>query len=241
MKAIDKYRTARPMSAAIMIRLRSSRSTNDPAIGPNRNAGKVRASITPEIASEAEPPPRPWTIAVTATKPTQSPNDETDIAARSLANGPWVSRSPNVAGRVPRSAATSSVIEDTRRGPYGSSAPDAALTGAGCFAAAVAVDFLGAAFFLVAVLRLAALFFLVAGFFFAAFAAARFARAADLIARDSASASGSPSFVWFMSRSNSAPHPQQRIDFGRWTSSDPSTGQRGSFSGSLFTAKSHSG
>ena len=87
----------------------------------------------------------------------------------------------------------------------------------------------------------AVFFFLAAGFFLAAFAAARAARAADLAARDSASASGSPSFVWTMSRSNSAPHPQHRIDFGRWTSSEPSTGQRGSFSGSLFTAKSHSG
>ena len=105
------------MSAAIMIRLRSSRSMSVPAIGPNRNAGSVRAIITPEIASEALPPPSPWTIAVTATKPTQSPNDDTDIAASSRANGPWVSRSPKVAGRVPRSAATSSVIEDTREGP----------------------------------------------------------------------------------------------------------------------------
>src|SRR3954453_15183467 len=112
MNAIDRYSVARPRSAAIMSFFRSSRSTNDPAIGPNRNAGSVRASITPEIASDAEPPPRPCTIAVTATNPTQSPNDDTDIAASSRANGPWVRRSRRVAGRVPRRAATSSVIDD---------------------------------------------------------------------------------------------------------------------------------
>src|SRR3954468_7231482 len=112
MNAIDRYSVARPRSAAIMSFFRSSRSTNDPAIGPNRNAGSVRASITPEIASDAEPPPRPCTIAVTATNPTQSPNDDTDIAASSRANGPWVRRSRRVAGRVPRRAATSSGIDD---------------------------------------------------------------------------------------------------------------------------------
>ena len=52
---------------------------------------------------------------------------------------------------------------------------------------------------------------------------------------------GRPPSSATMSRSNSAPQPQQRIDFGRCTSSDPSSGQRGSFSGSLFTAKSQSG
>ena len=114
MNAIDRYRVARPRSAAIMIFLRSSRSISEPAIGPNRNAGSVRASITPEIASDADAPPMPCTIAVTATNPTQSPNDDTDIAASSRANGPWVSRSRSVAGRVPRRAATSSVIDDTR-------------------------------------------------------------------------------------------------------------------------------
>ena len=67
------------------------------------------------MASEALPPPRPWTIAVTATNPTQSPKDETVIAASSRANVRWVRRSFRVAGRVPRSSATSSVIDDTDR------------------------------------------------------------------------------------------------------------------------------
>ena len=115
MKAIDRYMVARPRSATIMIFLRSSRSTSEPAIGPNRNAGSVRAIITPEIASDADAAAdAPATIAVTAMNPTQSPSEDTDIAASSRANGPWVSRSLKVAGRVPRRAATSSVIDDTR-------------------------------------------------------------------------------------------------------------------------------
>src|SRR4051795_6922941 len=249
MNAIDRYSVARPRSAVIMSFLRSSRSMNEPAIGPKRNAGRVRASITPEIASDADPPPRPCTIAVTATNPIQSPNDETDIAASSRPNGPWVRRSRRVAGRVPRRAATSSVIVDTRP-PYVSSPEGAAATDADPAGAALGVSFLLDAvarffvevvFFLAAGFFFAAAFLRVTGFFFAALAAARAARAADFAARASASASGSPSLVWTMSRSNSAPQPQHRIDFGRCTNSEPSTGQRGSFSGSLLTAKSQSG
>jgi hypothetical protein len=45
---------------------------------------------------------------VTATKPTQSPSDDTDIAARSREYPGWVIRSLSVADRVPRIAATSS-------------------------------------------------------------------------------------------------------------------------------------
>ena len=85
--AIERYIAPRATSAPIMIRLRSNRSTRVPAMGPNRNAGRVRAIITPDTASDAVVPPRLTTIDVTATNPTQSPNDETDIAASSRANG----------------------------------------------------------------------------------------------------------------------------------------------------------
>ena len=91
-------------------------------------------------------------------------------------------------------------------------------------------SFFAAGFFYAAGFFLVVAFFFVV-VFFAAFAAARAARAAALAARDSASASGSPGFVRFMSRSNSAPQPQQRIDLGRWSNSDPSSGHRGSFNG----------
>ncbi len=81
-----------------------------PANGPNRTAGSIRATITPETATAAPPGVRPRraTRAVTATNPTQSPNEDTVIAARSRENGGWTRRSRRVAGRVPRSAATSS-------------------------------------------------------------------------------------------------------------------------------------
>ena len=95
------------MSAVIMIRLRSSRSTRVPAIGPNRTAGSVRASIRPATEYAATPPPaRSLTSAVTARNPTQSPREDTDIAASSRAKAGWVTRSLSVADRVPRSAAT---------------------------------------------------------------------------------------------------------------------------------------
>src|SRR5439155_10235350 len=111
--AIERYIAPRATAPPSMIRLRSNRSTRVPAMGPNRNAGSVRAIITPDTASDAVVPPRLTTIDVTATNPTQSPNDETDIAASSRANGRWVSRSRKVADRVPRRAATSSAMDDT--------------------------------------------------------------------------------------------------------------------------------
>ena len=52
-------------------------------------------------------------MAVTATNPTQSPNDETDMAARSRANARCVSRSLKVADRAPRRTSTSSAMVDT--------------------------------------------------------------------------------------------------------------------------------
>src|SRR6266566_6256063 len=110
---MDTYSAPRAMSAMIMIRLRSSRSTSVPAIGPNRNAGSVLAIITPDTASAAVPPPRRATMAVTATNPTQSPKDDTDIAARSRANARCVSRSLKVADRAPRRTSTSSAMVDT--------------------------------------------------------------------------------------------------------------------------------
>ena len=65
----------RPMSATIMIRLRSSRSTSAPANGPNSTAGACGAIITP--ADRRAPPARwprePATSAATAENPTQSP------------------------------------------------------------------------------------------------------------------------------------------------------------------------
>src|SRR3954468_18514377 len=132
--------------------------------------------------------------------------------------------------------------------PEGCPPEGAAATEAGSAGAPLGVSpffavarFFVVVFFLAAGFFFAAVFLRVAGFFLAAFAAPAPARAGDFAARASASAWGSPSLVCTMSRSNSAPQPQHRIDFGRWTSSDPSTGHRGSFSGSLLTAKSHSG
>ena len=95
MNAIDAYITPRPRSAMIMICLRSTRSTSAPAIGPNRTAGSMRAIITPLTANPAlAADPTAWSPAtVTATNPTQSPSDETLIAASSRENAGWVSRS----------------------------------------------------------------------------------------------------------------------------------------------------
>ncbi len=85
-----------------------------PARGPNKIAGSIRATITPATAYAPEVPPRRATSAVTATNPTQSPNELTVCATSSLEKFGWVTRSLNVAGRVPRSAATSSAnVEDT--------------------------------------------------------------------------------------------------------------------------------
>ena len=86
--AIDPYMTPRAMSATIMICLRSNRSTSTPASGPNRIAGSIRAVITPPTASPfaAALPERLATSDVTATNPTQSPSDDTDIAASSREN-----------------------------------------------------------------------------------------------------------------------------------------------------------
>ncbi len=100
-----------------MIRLRSTRSTSAPAIGPNSTAGSMRAVITAPIANPAvaTDPESRVTRVVTATNPTQSPSDEIVIAASRRENAGWVSRSFRVAARVPRSAATSSATEATTR------------------------------------------------------------------------------------------------------------------------------
>ena len=60
-------------------------------------------------------PDKLWTSDVTATNPTQSPRDDTVIAASRREN-PWcVRRSLRVADLVPRSAATSSAMLATSR------------------------------------------------------------------------------------------------------------------------------
>jgi hypothetical protein len=114
-KTIAAYIAPRERSAVIMIRFRSTRSTSAPASGPSRTAGSVRAIIRPATANPAVavPAARSVTSEVTARNPTQSPSEDTDIAARSRANGGWVIRSRRVAERVPRSAATSSATLDT--------------------------------------------------------------------------------------------------------------------------------
>ena len=117
-KAIDPYITPRPMSAMTMMCLRLMRSTKIPAKGPNKMAGSVRATITPPTARPAafdELGERSATREVTATKPTQSPSDEIDIAASRRENAGSVRRSLRVADLVPRSAATSSANVDTGR------------------------------------------------------------------------------------------------------------------------------
>src|SRR5437016_1108455 len=107
---IDAYMTPRAMSAVIMRRLRSIRSTSTPANGPNRIEGRRRDTIMPATAKAlaAGPLSRLETSAATATKPTQSPSDDTVIAAISLEKVGWRNRSFRVAGLVPRRAAMSS-------------------------------------------------------------------------------------------------------------------------------------
>ena len=98
------------MSAVIISCLRSTRSTIAPAKGPKRNAGAIRAIITTATepsAAVCDPASRA-TSEVTATNPTQSPREETPMAAASREKAGWVSRSRSVADLVPRSAATSS-------------------------------------------------------------------------------------------------------------------------------------
>ena len=114
-KAMAAYITARPRSARIMICLRSVRSTRAPANGPNNTAGSMRAVITAPTARPAAAvvPDSLVTSEVTAMNPTQSPSDETVIAASSRENAGCVSRSLRVAARVPRSAATSSATDAT--------------------------------------------------------------------------------------------------------------------------------
>src|SRR5262245_27311549 len=164
----------------------------------------MRATMTPATAYAPASPPLIVTSAVTATNPTQSPNELIVCAARSLEKDGWVMRSLKVAGRVPRSAATSSANDAT----YLSVAGASPAAGVAAFAGAAAspepfpafervVDrfFVVVRFFVVfAVDRLAAV-----DFRFAAvppfLAAARAARAAAFAARASASASGSPGFA----------------------------------------------
>ena len=110
------YNAPRAMSAAIMIFLRSNRSTSAPANGPKRIAGSILAVMTPPTARPFVVfPDRLATREVTATNPTQSPSDDTLIAASSRENPGWVRRSLRVADLVPRSAATSSAMLDTSR------------------------------------------------------------------------------------------------------------------------------
>src|SRR5439155_8734686 len=93
---IAQYMAPRPRSAAIIVFLRSEPSTSAPAKGPNRRAGSVLATRTAPPAAAAAESDR-WyrlvTRTTTAVNPTQSPSDETVIAARSLANGGCLSRS----------------------------------------------------------------------------------------------------------------------------------------------------
>ena len=226
----EVHRAQRKTSATIISCLRSSRSTSAPAIGPNRNAGSVRAIITPDTARLALPPPSRATIVVTATNPTQSPRDDTVMAANRRANGRCRRRSFSVADRVPRRAATSSVIVDTggrtsarggllRRGALRRRLLRRALLPGGAL--------LGRGLLRGRLLRPRA---------------ARAARASDLIRRTSASASGSPLLVTLNSRSSSAPQFQHRSDFGRRRAAASRTpGTDGPSRGGLFTAKSHSG
>ncbi len=106
------------MSAAIMIFLRSNRSTSAPANGPKRIAGSILAVITPPMARPAVagiPDESVVTSDVTATNPTQSPRDDTVIAANRREKPGFVRRSLSVADLVPRSAATSSAMLATSR------------------------------------------------------------------------------------------------------------------------------
>src|SRR5262245_580375 len=222
------------MSAVIISVLRLNRSTKAPAIGPNSRAGNMRAAMTPATAyAPPASPPLLATRAATATNPTQSPNELTVCAISSLLNAGWVMRSLKVAGRVPRSRATSSAKLDTYDSGTGLSATAGSSTGVcpsglgvgaaspACpFASPVARALAGerfAAVFRVVVERLAVVFFfvvrlavdlLVVRFFLAA---ARAARAAALAARASASASGSPGLVTLNASSISAPQPQHRM------------------------------
>src|SRR3954447_22111681 len=115
MNGIVAYRAPRVMSAEIISRLRFTRSTSTPAKGPNRTDGSMRAIITPATANDAPDtdPPCRWTREATATNPTQSPSDDTAMAAMSLENAGRRKRSFSVAGLVPRRAATSSARLDT--------------------------------------------------------------------------------------------------------------------------------
>jgi len=70
----------------------------------------MRAVITAATAKDAvaTDPASRVTNEVTATNPTQSPREDTVIAASSRENDGWVRRSLSVADLVPRRAATSS-------------------------------------------------------------------------------------------------------------------------------------
>ena len=87
-----------------------------PANGPKRIAGSILAVMTPPTAKPAVLiPDKRATSDVTATNPTQSPRDDTVIAANRRENPGCVRRSLRVADLVPRSAATSSAMLDTSR------------------------------------------------------------------------------------------------------------------------------
>src|SRR4029450_6305312 len=251
------------MSAVIIRVLRLTRSTIAPAIGPNRIAGSVRASMTPAIAYAPASPPLLGPSAVTATTPPQPPNELTVCAASSLEKAGWVIRSLKVAGRVPRSAATSSAKDDTYSSAAATparSAVDGASSGgvaplpvvgstvvrffvlvrfAAVRLAAVRLAVVRLAVVRLAVVRLAVVFFF--AFFPPPLAAARAARAADFAALASASAAASPCFVTLKPSSSSAPHPQQRRLFGRRIRSEPHSGQRRAGTGGGWPAKSQSG
>src|SRR5688572_22011575 len=73
-------------------------------MGPNRIDGSSRASITPATAvpPTRAPPASLATSEATATKHTQSPRDDSNIACHRREKEGWVSRSLRVAGLVPR-------------------------------------------------------------------------------------------------------------------------------------------
>ncbi len=80
-----------PTSQATITRLRSHRSTRTPAAGAKKKPGMSRAERTRLIAPSGEDPPIRAAAAVTATKPIQSPSEDTTWASQRRKN----ERDPN--------------------------------------------------------------------------------------------------------------------------------------------------
>src|SRR5579871_5048577 len=78
----------RPMSQTTSSRLRSHRSRRLVANAPKKNPGMRRADNTTPTATSALDLPAAWASDTTARKPTQSPNDDTTCAVKSLRYGP---------------------------------------------------------------------------------------------------------------------------------------------------------